>query len=252
VLGVRWPLNAAIARGFKRATRRDSPMQLLFVADRLFREEPLELRWFAFELLDRLLPTEPERAWQLLRRAAHEAGDWITVDSLAHPYGRGILLEPYRWAELEQLVFSPSRWERRLVGSTVATMPFIDRRAGRQPEVASHGLELVGNLIGDDEPDVQKALAWALRSLVLVDAQAVEAFAQREADVAAAEGDGHRAWVIRDTLPKLPAATAVGIRRQLDGIRRRPGAPPTSRASDTAARFGSIGLGQPMPEPPLT
>ena len=251
VLGVRWPLNAAIARGFKRATRHDSPMQLLFIADRLFREEPLELRWFAFELLDRLLPSEPERAWQLLRRAAREAGDWITVDSLAHPYGRGILLEPYRWAELEQLVFSPSRWERRLVGSTVATMPFIDRDAGREAEVATHGLELIGNLIGDDEPDVQKALAWALRSLVLVDAAAVEAFARREADVAATDGDGHRAWVIRDALPKLPAAAADAIRSQLDGIRRRAGAPSTSRASQTAARFGSLELGRGMPEPPL-
>jgi 3-methyladenine DNA glycosylase AlkD len=252
VLGVRWPLNAAIARGFKRATRRDSPMQLLFLAERLFREEPLELRWFAFDLLDRLLPTEPERAWQLLRRAAREAADWITVDSLAHPYGRGILLEPYRWAELEQLVYSPSRWERRLVGSTIATMPFIDHRGGRRPEIATHGLELIGNLIGDDEPDVQKALAWALRSLVLVDPAAVEAFAKREAEVAASDGDGHRAWVIRDTLPKLPAATADAIRNQLDGVRRRPGAPATSRASDTAARFGSMGLGGSMPEPPLT
>jgi 3-methyladenine DNA glycosylase AlkD len=252
VLGVRWPLNAAIARGFRRATRRDSPTQLLYVVERLFREEPLELRWFAFDVLERLLAAEPERTWQLLRRASRQAADWITVDSLAHPYGRGILLEPYRWAELEQLVFSPSRWERRLVGSTIATMPFIDRRAGRDPDVARHGLELIGNLIGDDEPEVQKALAWALRSLVLVDAQAVESFSRREAAVAAANNDGHRAWVIRDMLPKLPPSAADAIRGQLDGIRRRPGAPSTSRAAGTAARFGSIGLGGAMPEPPLT
>ena len=30
--------------------------------------------------------------------------------------------EPLSTAELEQLVYSPSRWERRLVGSTIATM----------------------------------------------------------------------------------------------------------------------------------
>ena len=35
-------------------------------------------------------PVDTERTWQLLRRAAREAGDWITVDSLAHPYGKGI------------------------------------------------------------------------------------------------------------------------------------------------------------------
>src|SRR4051794_25203576 len=30
VLGVRWPLNAAVARGFRTATGGDSPAQLLF------------------------------------------------------------------------------------------------------------------------------------------------------------------------------------------------------------------------------
>jgi 3-methyladenine DNA glycosylase AlkD len=252
VLGVRWPLNAAVARGFRTATRRDSPAQLLFVADRLFRERPLEIRWFAFGLLERLLPAEPERSWQLLRRAAREAADWITIDSLAHPYGRGILLEPYRWAELEQLVFSPSRWERRLVGSTLATMPFVDRRTGRTPDVAERGLRLVADLIGDDEPDVQKALAWALRSLALVDQPAVEAFCRRETALAAQTGDGRRAWVIRDTLAKLTPATADELRGQLAGIRRRAGTGSTSRASEIAGRFDSVHLGGQIDEPPLT
>jgi 3-methyladenine DNA glycosylase AlkD len=252
VLGVRWPLNAAVARGFRGATKGQSPTTLLYLADRLFRSEPMEMRWFALGILERLVPDEPERAWQLLRRAAREAADWITVDTLAHPYGRGILLEPYRWAELEQLVFSPNRWERRLVGSTVATIPFIDRKLGRQPAIATHGLELIGQLIGDDEPDVQKALSWALRSLLHVDVDAVTTFIIDETGAAVATGDGHRAWVIRDTLPKLDAATAAELRSRLDGIRRRPGAPSTSRAAATAAQFAGMGLGREMPEPPLT
>jgi len=251
ILGVRWPLNAAVARGFKAATRDQSPTALLFVAERLFRGEPLELRWFAFGILDRLVVAEPERTWQLLRRGSREAGDWITVDTLANPFGRGILHEPYRWAELEQLVFSPSRWERRLVGSTIATIPSVDRRRGRQPEVASHGLELIGDLIGDHEPDVQKALAWALRSLVHVDQEAVIAFVTAETDTAQATADGQRAWVIRDALPRLPEPTANDLRARLDGIRRRPGAASTSRAAETAAQFVGMGLGRDMPEPPL-
>ena len=137
VHGVRWPLLAAVSRGFRNATRGDRPTPLLFIADRLYHERELEARWFAFGLLERTLDGETERTWQLLRRAAREAGDWITVDSLAHPYGKGILAEPYRWAELEQLVYSPSRWERRLVGSTIATMPHVDRRRGRDPDVAA-------------------------------------------------------------------------------------------------------------------
>jgi hypothetical protein len=170
--GVRWPLLAAVQRGFRNATRGDRPTPLLFIADRLFREQELETRWFAFGLLERTLAVETERTWQLLRRAARESGDWITVDSLAHPYGRGIAAEPYRWAELEQLVYSPSRWERRLVGSTIATMSHLDRRRDRDPGVAVHGLPLLAQLMGDAEPDVQKALSWAYRSLHAVDAAA--------------------------------------------------------------------------------
>lgn len=250
--GVRWPLVDAIKRGFRTATKGDRPTPLLLVAARLFDETELEPRWFAFGILERLVVDDPERTWQLIRRAAQEAADWITVDSLAHPAAKGIAAEPYRWAELEQLVYSPNRWERRLVGSTVATMTHVDRRRGREPLVAERGLALAGDLIGDAEPDVQKALSWALRSLTVVDLAAVTAFLEREAETAATTADGYRAWVVRDTLPKLPAADAQRIRERLASVRRRAGSPSTSRASRTADRFRSMGLGRDMPRPPLT
>ena len=252
ILGVRSPLIEAIKRGFRESTRRERTSTWLFVADRLLREPELESRWFGFGLLERLIQDEPERTWQLARRAARDAADWITVDSLAHVVGKGILAEPYRWAELEQLVYSPSRWERRLVGSTVATTPFIDRLRGREPLVARHGLGLIAQLIGDAEPDVQKALAWSLRSLTVVDREAVTTFCEAEAARAAQTADGHRAWVIRDVLPKLDERRATAIRASLEGIRRRPGSPSTSSAAEAADRFGQGRLGAPQPEPPLT
>jgi 3-methyladenine DNA glycosylase AlkD len=250
-LGVRWPLLAAVIRGFKQETRRDRPAALLFLADRLFREEPLEARWFAFALLERTLKEDPERTWQLLRRGAREAADWITVDDLAHPYGVGIAAEPYRWAELEQLVFSPSRWERRLVASTIATMTHGNRRTGRGPEVVDHALPILGQLIGDAEPDVQKALSWAYRSLAQIDRERTTAALRDETDRTVATDDGHRAWVIRDSLTKLDPAEADTLRARLSGIRRRPGAPSTSMAAELAARFGGLPEPAAHPEPPL-
>ena len=250
--GVRTPLQGGLRRGFRAATRRDSPATLLFVADRLLGERELEARWFAFDLLERTLPREPERSWQLLRRAGRDAGDWITVDSLAHPVARGVLAEQYRWAELEQLVYAPSRWERRLVGSAIATIPFANRTAGREPDVARRGLELLGLLIGDAEPDVQKALAWAYRSMAIVAAEATTAALASETDTAAVTADGHRAWVIRDALTKVDPADAARIRTRLEGLRRHRGATSTSIAAATAARFADLSLGGPIPEPPLT
>ena len=236
-LGVRTPLRDQVARTFRRATHRFGPDRILQVADRLARAPEPELRWFAIGLLRRTLPAEPERSWQILRQLAREAGEWITVDTLAGACAQGILAEPFRWAEIELLGFSPSRWERRLVASTIAAMPFEDRTRGRSPQVAARALGVLGGLVGDAEPDVQKALAWALRSLVRVDADAVAAFCRREAEHAAETGDGHRAWVIRDALPSLSAADAASLRARLAGVRRAPGAPSTSAAAAAAAAF---------------
>ena len=251
VHGVRLPLLTAVRTSFERATRRDSSTTLLLLADRLLRAPTMEPRWFAVGLLDRTLRSEPERTWQLLRRAGREAGDWITVDTLAHPVARGILREPYRWAELEQLVISPSRWERRLVGSAIATMPFADRKLGRQPEVASRGLTILETLIGDAEPDVQKALAWAYRSMAAIDRPATTTALEVEATLAARTHDGLRAWVIRDAAPKLAPQDATHLKALVEGLRRKPGVEPTSRAAELAHRFEGMGLGRQMPEPPL-
>jgi 3-methyladenine DNA glycosylase AlkD len=249
--GVRTPLQVGVRRAFEKASRRASSAELLFVCDRLLREPEREARWFAISTLQRTLPNEPERTWQLLRRAAAQADDWITVDDLAHPYGKGILNEPYRWAELEQLTVSPSRWERRLVGSTIATMPYVNRRLGRAADVPQHALPLLATLIGDAEPDVQKALSWAYRSMAMVGLAATTSALEREAATAAASDDGHRAWVIRDSLSKLEPAQATRLRERLAGVRRRAGAAATSQAAEMAARFAGMGLGRRMPEPPL-
>ena len=248
VLGVRSPMLSAVERAFRAGTRGERPAPMLDIAERLTRSTPLELHWFAFAVLARTIETDPERTWQIVRREAQRASDWITVDTLARTVARGVLAEPYRWAELDQLVYSPSRWERRLVGSTIASIPFENRRGGRDPEIARHALPILADLIGDAEPDVQKAISWALRSLVVVDAAAVSRWLETETTTAKDTDDGHRAWVIRDTLGKLPAAKAERIRSDLEGIRRRPNAPSTSRAASTAAQFNGLGVQTPPTE----
>jgi 3-methyladenine DNA glycosylase AlkD len=243
VVGASFFLVQRAGRAFVRATRRDSPSNLLLACDRWFSLPMLEARWLAMVVLERLVLADPERTWQLLRRASKEASDWITVDALAHPVGRGILAESFRWSEVGQLAFAPSSWERRLVGSTIATIPFVDRTVGRVPAIAEQALPILRSLIGDDRPEVQKALSWALRSLTLVDAEAVLDFCRREASKAVEDRDGHRAWVIRDALPKLPPGEATTIRETLSGVRRRSGQPSTSAAASIARSFvGSAGV----------
>ena len=242
VFGVRGPLVAAVMRQLRPALKEGSPALALWLAERLAGEEEREFVFFTQLALERALPVDPERTWQLMRRLAREASDWIRVDTLAELFAKGILLEPLRWAELEQLVYSSSRWERRLVGSTVARLPFELPKARRPQLRAVPGLDAVGQLIGDAEPDVQKALSWALRSWLEVDGQGVREFIRFEARRSVAEDDGHRAWVLRDALtaPQIEAPFAKEIRDQLAAVRRRPGQPSTSRAAAIAGQFAGF------------
>ena len=246
VIGVRWPLIEETARALRGPLRQASPAMAIYLADRLTRAELQEIRLFAHVPLERSLPEDPERSWQLIRRLARLATDWVSVDSLAHVAAEGILREPYRWAELEQLVYSPQRMERRLVGSTIATLPFEVPRPQRAARLAAApALELVASLIGDDEPDVRKALSWALRSWREVDADGTARFLRAAAADAVAHDDGNRAWVVRDALTGARADPdlAAELRPRLAAVRvRGTRGRNTSRAHAAAAAFMAAGL----------
>ncbi len=239
VLGVRWPLLHEVGRALRPALRETSPSLVLDLATRLARTAPTrEERLMALPCLRACLPDEPERSWQLLRRMGHAAPDWITVDSLADVFAQGVLAEPFRWAELEQLVYSERPMERRLVGSTLARLPHGVPLRERPGLRVAPVLALVGQLIGDADAWVRKSLSWALREWSRIGPEDVAAFLEDQATIARERSDGHRAWVVRDSLGHLPVARASSIRARIQGIRTRPGAPSTSIASEAAAGFG--------------
>jgi 3-methyladenine DNA glycosylase AlkD len=239
VIGVRGPLVQAVARPVARALREASPAVSIYLADACSHHDAFEVRLFALVPLRRSLREDPERSWQIVRRLARQASDWVSVDSLADVVARGLLLEPFRWAEIELLVYSPYRWERRLVAATLAELPFRRSTADRADLRARPALSIIGTMIGEADADVQKALSWALRSWREVDPDGVSTFLRREAETAVATDDGGRAWVVRDALTgrSADAGLAAELKPRLAGIRRRPGAPDTSLAHATASAF---------------
>ncbi len=241
VIGTRWPLIHAIERALRRPLRDSSSSSALWLAQRLASSEFREVRLFSLPCLERSLPDDPERSWQLMRRLGRGARDWISVDTLASVYAQGILREPFRWAELEQLVYSKRNMERRLVGATLARMPYeVGGGAVRgQALDASRALDLISTLMGDADDQVQKALSWALREWSRVDRVAVEGLLDREATLAARTADGHRARVIRDSLTLIDPRVASALRAQLAEVRKRGSSPSTSEASRAAATFSA-------------
>ncbi len=245
--GVRAPLSAPLHSAVRRACR-GRPDVALWLAERVEREPYLEDLQLACVLLRLSLEEDPERSWQLVRRLARTAGNWIAVDALAGVAALGILLEPYRWAELEQLVYSPSPWERRLVAATIALLPFEVVPADRHRLADGPALELLGALIGDAEETVQRALGWALRSWYRVDPSGVARFVDEHAARAAAERDAQRARVLRHALPALDTARAADVRARIATLRRRPGATSTSAAARAAAAFADLLSISPAPQ----
>jgi 3-methyladenine DNA glycosylase AlkD len=239
IFGVRNPLLAAVNRQVRAALKESSPSSALWLAERLVTEPEREFTIIAHTALLRSLPDDPERTWQLMRGRARAAHEWISVDSLGELYAVGILRESYRWAELEQLVYSASKWERRLVGATIAGMPFELKGTDRSRLLNAPALTLIESLIGDAETDVQKALSWALRSWTEVDLNGTREFIRAQAADAQRTNDGHKAWVLRDALtsPQIDASFAAEIRARLEGVRRDGRAPATSRAAETARGF---------------
>jgi len=244
VFGVRQPLLAAVMRQLRQPLEETSPALALNLAERLVAEDEREFVFFAHMALGRVLPRDPERAWQLMRRMARDAHDWISVDSLAPLFARGILAERVRWAEIEQLVFSASEWERRMSGATIATLPFEVPRHKRSELTTLPALDLIRTEIGDASETVRKSLSWALRSWREVDPRGVDELLESEARRASETNDGNRAWVIRDAMKEqrtpVPQPVQARIRALLAGVRRAAGNQSTSEAALVAGRF--VGL----------
>jgi hypothetical protein len=237
---VRGPLTQHVMGPLRRSLRQRSSASALWLAARLADAPHRDLRRYALPCLRRTLLDDPEQSWQLMRRLGGRAEDWIETDSLADVWAWGVLAESFRWAELEQLVYSPRVFERRLVGATLATIPHRVEPAQRRAlaEAASgRAYALIGQLMGDAEEMVQKALSWAIREWARVEPEGARTLLENETDLAVATADGARAWVVRDALAGQPLALQSTIRARLTGLRRDRRAPSTSPAAGQAARF---------------
>lgn len=240
---LRGPVREALLRPIRRALSQGSSASALYLAQRLAGADHRDLRLYALPCLRRSLPDDAERSWQLLRRMGARAADWIETDSLAEVWAVGILAEGFRWAELEQLVYSPRTYERRLVGATLATLPHrvpASRSAELRDGLARRSLELVAMLMGDAEVMVQKALSWAIRNWTRFEPRAVADLLEAETALAVRDADGARAWVVRDSLSPQPPELAARLRGRLTGLRRDPRAPSTSLAARRSADFAAF------------
>lgn len=242
-LVVRKPLVSAIQAPLRRALTETATASAISLGQRLGQAPEPSVRAFALPALERSIDDDPERSWQQLRRLGNRAGDWTEVDGMAPLWARGVLAEPFRWAELEQLVYAERTMERRIVGATLACMPHV-LPTGRRHELigrqSQHAYAVIHTLIGDAEPQVQRSLSWAIREWARLDPDGTASLLTDETTAATEHGDGHRAWVIRNALSSQPDELSARLRERLVSIRRDASAPSTSIAAGQARAFSTI------------
>ena len=239
---------AAVARGFRERHERERTSARCSTSPIACSASPSSRsRWFAFGLLERLDRRRP-RADLAAPAPRRPRGRRLDHRRQPRPPGRqghparAVPLGGARAARLLAVALGapPRRQHDR---DDPVRRPSPRSRAGRR---AARPRPILADLIGDAEPDVQKALSWALR----IAGPRRPRGRRRSSSTPRppsprAMDDGHRAWVIRDALPKLdPRTRASRLRAQLDGIRRASRRPSTSRAAETAARFGGRPAGR--------
>jgi len=180
VYGVPVPKMREVLRPLARALKKDEPAVVLAVARAIVDTGVHEGRQIAYELLG----GRPDIVATLDRSTLEELGEgndnWASVDGfavyLAGPAWRdGKVRDPdvRRWAR------SRDRWWRRT--ALVSTVPLNVKARGGTGD-ARRTLSICEMLVADRDPMVVKALSWALRALVPVDARAVETFLGRHGE----------------------------------------------------------------------
>lgn len=208
------PAWRVLRRGWSKALATSSPDEVLTLALDLIDADPWG-RLTAYELIanhsEALAALTPETLSLLGRGLA----DWGSVDTFA------CYLAGPAWREgrvptrlLHAWLRSPDRWQRRAaVASTVALN--VRARGGRGDTART--LDICRRVVADRDDMVVKALSWALRSLVLWDRAAVEAFLEEHAATLAPR-------VQREVRTKLRTGrkNAAGERRPARGKQSSP------------------------------
>lgn len=166
------PNIRAVRRQYSREIRGCQPDFVLDIAIRLM--ETRRLRWVAYELVRFHKPTFETLTEENIERLGLGLDSWQSVDAfgctLSGPSWRiGNLSDSavHRWAESEDV------WRRR--AALVSTVGLNIRARGGTGDTA-RTLAVCRLLAEDHEDMVQKAMSWALRSLVVHDREAVNKF----------------------------------------------------------------------------
>ena len=204
ILGVPAPEIRKVVRQLHKEMKEGEPAQILDLCHRLAEWGTHEGRQVGYEFLDRRKDARALVGTMAVRRLGKGIDNWASVDAF------GVLVAGPIWREGQipdrevlRWTTSKDRWWRRT--ALVSTIPLnLPSRGGVGD--SKRTLVICRALSADPEPMVAKALSWAVRTLIRVDPEGVEAFLEEASEM-------------------LPALVLREVRNKLATGRKNPGGP---------------------------
>jgi 3-methyladenine DNA glycosylase AlkD len=170
-LGIRVPAVRAAVREFARSHRDWTAADAAGLLDRLAGTQRREEILFGTFLLARFRRRFDPSLWKHLPRWLAAVDNWETCDQLAGGVVAPLVAaEPSRVAELLRWTAHRSPWVRRCAAATAANL----NHAGRG--MVAETIAVCDRLMTETDPNVIKAVGWALRDATKSDLHAVAAF----------------------------------------------------------------------------
>jgi 3-methyladenine DNA glycosylase AlkD len=176
------PAMRALRRRYTRILKQASPDVVLQLARKLLDND--DYRWFAYELIQSHAAAFARMGAAELEELGQGINSWWTVDAFARTLSGPAWLNGHvRDTLILEWARSNDRWWRR--AALVSTVALNVRSQGGRGDVP-RTLQICGVLATDHDDMVVKAMSWALRELVVHDADAVRAFLDEHDAVLAA------------------------------------------------------------------
>ena len=158
--------------------------------------EGREIRYIVINALGVISRRNYDDAMKFILRILYDLGDWETVDALALRVIVNLAKQNRRevFQLLREWTASNNKWVRRLAMASIAT--YIRAR----PSDAEHCLKIVENLMEEEDRDVRKAVAWALREISKKNPRKVYDFLQKYIN----SRNKNTRWIVKEGSRKLP------------------------------------------------
>jgi len=193
-LGVPVPALSEIGKELAKVARRRVG-DLLPLAERLWTAYGREGRLVASTMLGPMELAAPEKVMLVIEEMARTCATWEDCDQLAMRALEPVVRkEPEQYlSTMQHWIEDPNKWVRRAGITVVARLPM------KLSECTETCLSMVEPALGDDDPDVRRAVSFAIRMGARGEPEAVVDFIKRQAH----RTDAASIWVLCDAMRSM-------------------------------------------------